>query len=409
MRPYTWRRITISASVLLASFAFVAPALAETAPTQPIATDFSSHGTDPPDGPVTKQLTVNTYNLYLGADLTPIVTAPDQQEMINQARIAYEHVLWADFPARAQAIAKLLARQRPDVLGLQEVALWQEGPIGGPLRTTVDYLPILQKALKERGLNYEVAAENTNFSGQLPISATRQVRFTDHDAILVRTGIPGRWQVSHPESHEYVARLTLPTAAGPFTITRGWSAVDVTARGKTVRVANTHLEPVSPQVRNAQANELYSALVTATRPVILLGDLNSQPSDLTGPYGLFTQGGYTDAWATIHGPDGGFTATQIELDVMPSTLDRRIDYVLYQPTRPEHSDLEQVRAARATVIGNKLRDRTPSGLWPSDHAGVVAALTVSHQRHCLCDASPAHWNTWSIFDTYFPLTSLASR
>ncbi|WP_236706039.1 endonuclease/exonuclease/phosphatase family protein, partial [Frankia sp. ACN1ag] len=331
------RRLTISASVLIASFTFAMPALAETEPTQ--------------------QLTVNTYNLYLGADLTPIATAPDQQELVRRTRTAYKHVLWADFPARAQAIAKLLARQQPDVLGLQEVALWKEGPIGGPLHTTVDYLPILLKALKKHGLDYAVAAENTNFSGQLPISATRQVSFTDHDAILVRTGIPGRWRASHSESHEYAARLTVPTAAGPFTLPDGWSAVDVTARGRTVRVVNTHLEPVDAQVRNDQAKELHAALATAEHPVVLLGDLNSRPSDSTGPHGQFTQGGYTDAWAAIHGPNNGFTATQIELDAVPADLDRRIDYVLYQPTRPAHPGLEQVQAVRATVIGDKLRDR----------------------------------------------------
>jgi hypothetical protein len=29
------------------------------------------------------------------------------------------------------------------------------------------------------------------------------------------------------------------------------------------------------------------------------------------------------------------------------------------------------------LVGDKQADRTPSGLWPSDHAGVVATL----QRH----------------------------
>jgi hypothetical protein len=28
----------------------------------------------------------------------------------------------------------------------------------------------------------------------------------------------------------------------------------------------------------------------------------------------------------------------------------------------------------ADVVGDELGDRTPSGLWPSDHAGVVATL-----------------------------------
>jgi hypothetical protein len=31
-------------------------------------------------------------------------------------------------------------------------------------------------------------------------------------------------------------------------------------------------------------------------------------------------------------------------------------------------------ALDADVVGEELSDRTPSGLWSSDHAGVVAAL-----------------------------------
>jgi len=34
----------------------------------------------------------------------------------------------------------------------------------------------------------------------------------------------------------------------------------------------------------------------------------------------------------------------------------------------------------ATVVGDESADRTPSGLWPSDHAGVVASLTLSRQK-----------------------------
>jgi hypothetical protein len=33
-------------------------------------------------------------------------------------------------------------------------------------------------------------------------------------------------------------------------------------------------------------------------------------------------------------------------------------------------------ALDADVVGEELTDSTPSGLWPSDHAGVVATLRV---------------------------------
>ena len=73
----------------------------------------------------------------------------------------------------------------------------------------------------------------------------------------------------------------------------------------------------------------------------------------------------------VQGSAGGFTAGQAELlENVPSKLDHRIDYVLYQP--------RGVEAVAAEVLGEELEDRTPTGLWPSDHAGVVATLHLAH-------------------------------
>jgi hypothetical protein len=49
------------------------------------------------------------------------------------------------------------------------------------------------------------------------------------------------------------------------------------------------------------------------------------------------------------------------------TLTKRVDLVL---TR---GGFETVSA---DVLGEEPGDRTPSGLWPSDHAGVVATLRL---------------------------------
>jgi len=145
----------------------------------------------------------------------------------------------------------------------------------------------------------------------------------------------------------------------------------VKLRGKTVRFVNTHLEAFSTTVRNQQARELAAALAGSADPVVLVGDLNSQPDDTAGAYGTFAAAGYVDAWVVVHGPEGGFTAGQTELlDNVPSKLDHRIDYVLYQP--------RGIEAVAAEVLGEELDDRTPSGLWPSDHAGVVATLHLAH-------------------------------
>jgi hypothetical protein len=70
----------------------------------------------------------------------------------------------------------------------------------------------------------------------------------------------------------------------------------------------------------------------------------------------------------VHG--ARFTAGQTELlDNVPSKLDHRIDYVFYQP--------RGIEAVAAEVVGEELDDPTAAGLWPSDHAGVVATLHLA--------------------------------
>jgi endonuclease/exonuclease/phosphatase (EEP) superfamily protein YafD len=318
-----------------------------------------------------RHLTVATYNLYLGADLTPLFSASSPQELVQRAGQIYANVVKTDFPSRAQAIAKLLAANPPDVAGLQEVSLWETGPIGGPLSPSYDFLELLLAALASHGLAYRPVAVNVNLSSDpTPISATTAARLTDRDVIIARSDLAGsQLKVGRPESRNFAATLVIPGAIPglSFRVPRGWSAVDVKLRGKTVRFANTHLEAFSAGVRNQQARELAAALAGSASPVVLVGDLNSEPADTAGAYGSLAAVGYVDAWVVVHGPAGGFTAGQTELlDNLPSKLDHRIDYVLYQP--------RGVEAVAAQVLGEELEDRTAAALWPSDHAGVMAAL-----------------------------------
>src|SRR5690242_2728745 len=175
-----------------------------------------------------RHLTVATYNLYLGANLQPIYQATTQAEMVQRAAAAFAHVKQVDFPSRAEAVAKLVARHPAEVLGLQEVAKWESGPIGGTLTTTVDYLDVLLRALARHGQFYYPASVSTNFSGAMPISATEQAKFTDHDVILVRWWPLGPRVRAHAAG-DYTAKLVIPSPTGvTFTVPRGWTTADVT-------------------------------------------------------------------------------------------------------------------------------------------------------------------------------------
>ncbi len=256
------------------------------------------------------------------------------------------------------------------------MALWEEGPIGGQLQPTYDYLMLLLAALAAQGTPYTAVVSNTNFVGTLPISASRRARLTDHDVILARADLPpGQLKVSNPRPHNFLARLPITTPTGQlFIVPRGWSSVDVKVRGVSIRFADTHLEAYQANVRQLQAVELYTSLLLSPYPVVLVGDLNSRPDDGTGAYGLARLAGYHDAWLDVHGPDGGFTSGQPDdLNNAVSTSDHRIDYVLFTGGLFNSGG---VSAVAAEVVGDEPADNTPSGLWPSDHAGVVATLSL---------------------------------
>ena len=69
-----------------------------------------------------------TRNLYLGADLTPAIAAPSLEALAAANGQILREVTANDFPTRAKGLAKEIRSERPDLVGLQEVALWRTAP-----------------------------------------------------------------------------------------------------------------------------------------------------------------------------------------------------------------------------------------------------------------------------------------
>jgi endonuclease/exonuclease/phosphatase family metal-dependent hydrolase len=327
---------------------------------------------------------VMTRNLYLGADLAPAILAQDPLQLAQAATLIWEQVQDTDFPARAQALAEEIEEASPLLVGLQEVALWRTGLPDGPpafggtpaTDVALDFLEILLEALEDRGLAYDVVVVQQEADLEAPTLLGFDARLTMRDAILARAG--GELALSNPQSANYVNNLTLPIAGGLTTVTstRGWTAVDVVAKKRSFRFVNTHLEAFSNFFRSAQAFELLAGpLAGTTLPVVLVGDLNSAPDDpvftepgspfnATNPYDILTAVGLTDTWALLHPQDPGNTCCN-EADLLnpQPAMFQRLDHVM----------MRGGTAYRSKVIGIRRDDRTPSGLWPSDHAGVVTA------------------------------------
>jgi len=328
-----------------------------------------------------RAVTVMTRNVYIGTDLDPIFAASSLAALRLATATAFGNVQATNFPARAQALAGEIATAQPDLVGLQEVELIRTGPVDHPAPATNvhesgDYLALLLDALEARGLDYAPVAINVNADVEVP-SLRLDVRVTDRDVILAR----GRTlrKVKQVQEQNFATNLTLPTLGGPITIVRGWSAVDVKLRGRRMRFLNTHLEPSSAAVQVAQANELLAGPADTRLPLIMVGDFNSRADGTGTPtYANLLAAGFTDAWSQAEPGAAGLTCCHASnlLDPVP-TLDRRIDLVLL---RRGHND-RGLGAKRAEVVGNQPGDRlVPLGLWPSDHAGVVATLRATHRR-----------------------------
>lgn len=314
-----------------------------------------------PQGP----LTVMTWNIYLGADVTPIGLATTPAELRQAVTDVFRQFLATNFPVRVEAIARQIVLKKPDIIGLQEVELWQLFVPGLPT-VTYDFLELLLNELRKMGLHYEVAAQNKNRSIQLPSSNGNIIGVLDRDVILIRkeSGL----KVIQRQEANFQVNVTVPIGGQPFTILRGWSSIDVSANGRIFRVINTHLEPLSPPVQVAQGNELLTGPANTNLPLILLGDLNSNADGTGTPtYGNFINAGFQDVWIEV-GEGQGFTCCQ-DPDLLNavSSLIIRIDFILFK---------NGWNPLVADVVGEEQHDRTSTALWPSDHAGVFASLDL---------------------------------
>lgn len=311
-----------------------------------------------------------TWNVYLGASVQPLFRA-DPTEWPAIVEAGFQQVLQTNFAERATAIAARIEAAHPDVIGLQEVAQWLVQSPGDQstihptpaTETVADFLAILLSALEARGLAYEPVVVHSNVDVELASANGDDVRFKDRDVILARTGVA----TVNPQSGGFRARVSF---AG-ITVVRGWASIDAVIDGDTVRFVTTHLETEELErlfgLQQGQVNELLATWCDATLPLVVAGDFNSDPRDTTtAAYGALTSAGFVDAWSAAGTGTPGFTCCQsADLKNPTSALSQRVDQVFFRGA---------ARVTDAALLGADPSERTPSGLWPSDHAGVFVAL-----------------------------------
>lgn len=304
-----------------------------------------------------------TWNMYLGTDVKLLMTSSKDQ-IPGKVTEAYQMFLATNFPVRVKAMAREIAEKKPDIIGLQEAVLWQITYSYFP--NTLDFVQMLRTELKKWGLCYEVAAQNENMSVRLPDSHGNIVHLLDRDVILIRkmSGI----KVIHRKEANYKTNLTIDILEQPIKVLRGWSLVDIKKDGCLFRVINTHLETDFPSIQVAQAREILEGPAKTKLPLIVMGDLNSNANGIGGEtYRMFTAKGFHDGWESVGKGDGNTCCQDPTLLNSQSKLSQRVDLILYK---------NGWQPVKAELVGSSLNDKTPTGLWPSDHAGVYAKLKI---------------------------------
>jgi endonuclease/exonuclease/phosphatase family metal-dependent hydrolase len=159
--------------------------------------------------------------------------------------------------------------------------------------------------------------------------------------------------------------------------------VDAIVEGLEFRFASTHLEPADlpdgtivpalEQLQRLQAGELAAEIGTDL-PVVAGGDFNTDAFGAsTETYQDLLAYGFEDAWSQS---GDGMTCCQGEdLSDRKSIRDRRVDLIML---RGDFGLLEPgIRGAvRTRILGSRVSDLTENGLWPSDHAGVLAEMKL---------------------------------
>jgi endonuclease/exonuclease/phosphatase family metal-dependent hydrolase len=301
------------------------------------------------------KLTVMTKNMDAGTDFGFFLANLNTDPALG-VQLTLNEVAKNNYFARSALLAQEIASAKPDVVGLQEVSVWQT-PQG-----TIDQLQLLLLNLIALGQPYDVVKINTLTS----FVFAANVAFTDQDVLIARRGSPATTNNAQAGLYSNL----LPIESLGLLIKRGWISADVTLGGKTVTIVTTHLEssaslygnPLVDLLQAAQATELAARFLLNPYPVIIAGDFNSNathtPPEQTASVKIVTGYGYKDTWSAINHGNPGFTWPLYLEDPLRDHTNgpkERIDFIFASRINAISVDRTGLKAPQS-----------------SDHAGVIA-------------------------------------
>ncbi len=352
-------------------------------------------------GSLPEDVRVYTQNMFLGGDTGPLFTLPLTdptrigEVIAATSRFYFAEVLQSDIPGRTAEFVDEIDLRRPHVVALQEAVGYATGTLDpatfafNPTAAGPDLLASLMSEISARELPYDIAVVRPASSIALPLGPPNA------DGLFPALGVQDRVVLLvHDDIEDYETASGLYQARiplGPVEIVRGWVRLSVERNGASHHFVGTHLEtqgsgPADPvrQVHEGQAFELQNAVLAGLEGnVVLLGDLNSDAAagpgapSWTPTYGNLVGAGFLDVWqAAPRGGSNDGTTCCLEAG---RALDERIDFVLVRPgdgsaTNGDDGDGLHRGFYQVEIVGTDISDQTAGGLWPSDHAGIVASI-----------------------------------
>ncbi len=340
-----------------------------------------------------KDFKVYQGNAFVGGFIeAPLLLDPTdpnyQQKLLATVTVVFQQILASDPPARMAALAEEIARQQPDVAGLEELYTIETAPdmglAPGEFSVLFDYLQLLTNALAAKGAHYKVAVVSVESDIAMPLIANLNPlklawgRIIDHEAILVRTDLPpGYLMTSNPQTGRFTIYPQVPLGTQTIDIYRGWCSIDVFTRGERFQLICAHPNDESvPEIQKAELGELLTRVASAEMPVLVIGDLNTDPlgRNQTDSYPIIAKAGFKDTWAVLHpdDPAGGLTWGHDPALADPTVeFVYRLDYFLYRGNQFTPTAFE--------ILDPRISLSAPP-LWPSDHKAITASFLLGNQK-----------------------------
>lgn len=351
---------------------------------------------------------VMTRNVYLGADLYPGVHSKSLQELVNLAGSILNDVDTNNFRIRAKGLAAEVQATKPDLIGLQEAALWRTEPCNrNPLEkkaATVrwDYVKLLLSQLNKGSTHYRLVVSKPEFDFEVwantdgneatagegcPMGSEINGRLTMRDAILAKVG---GVKTSQSKSGTFGTLLRVrPAGAIDVDVTRGWTRTTAqVGKGPKFTFVNAHFEAFdnsasnhtnkgtdvsNGQIRQAQAEEMVAkgGPATGRLPVIFLGDFNAdvkteqKPGDAVA-YRVLLDAGFVQRSAEKpYGCCLKPTILKTSAGGKRSDFTHKVDHIMT-------SSPKRVKLVSSSITGLK----PVNGFWNADHAGVFSKLSL---------------------------------